>query len=282
MILGWATGGIIFGMMSDRLGRVKTMVVTLIDLLGVHRAVGHRALLGGLRRSTASSSDWASAACSARPRRSWPRACRAQFRAMALGLSPGALGARQHHRLADQPAHSARPHGFLRRAIRAGACSSSSASCPPLLIVPIMFVLKEPEAWLRAKAEAAAGGGRTSTIGSPLELFRDPRWRRNTHHRSGPRRLRDDRPVGHRFLLARADLDRAPRRVAAVVDRVRGSARRSRTSARSSGWSTFTLDRGVPEPPAGLPRRVHPQHGRDRCSCSRRCTRRATPTGCCR
>src|SRR3954462_12460655 len=25
MILGWATGGIIFGMLSDRIGRVKTM-----------------------------------------------------------------------------------------------------------------------------------------------------------------------------------------------------------------------------------------------------------------
>ena len=48
MILGWATGGIIFGMMSDRLGRVKTMVVTLRDLLGVHRAVRPRAVLGGL------------------------------------------------------------------------------------------------------------------------------------------------------------------------------------------------------------------------------------------
>ena len=45
MILGWATGGIIFGMMSDRLGRVKTMVATLLDLLGLHRAVGHRAFL---------------------------------------------------------------------------------------------------------------------------------------------------------------------------------------------------------------------------------------------
>src|SRR5688500_4947427 len=30
MILGWATGGIIFGMMSDRWGRVKTMARTLV------------------------------------------------------------------------------------------------------------------------------------------------------------------------------------------------------------------------------------------------------------
>src|SRR2546421_12375265 len=30
MILGWATGGIIFGVMSDKIGRVKTMVLTLL------------------------------------------------------------------------------------------------------------------------------------------------------------------------------------------------------------------------------------------------------------
>ena len=34
MILGWATGGIIFGMMSDRWGRVKTMVATLVVYSG--------------------------------------------------------------------------------------------------------------------------------------------------------------------------------------------------------------------------------------------------------
>src|SRR6266542_6691792 len=34
MILGWATGGIIFGIMSDKIGRVKTMVATLIVYSG--------------------------------------------------------------------------------------------------------------------------------------------------------------------------------------------------------------------------------------------------------
>ena len=51
---------------------------------------------------------------------------------------------------------------------------------PSLLIVPIIFVLKEPEAWLRAKAGAASSGGVRSSIGSPVELFRHPRWRKNT------------------------------------------------------------------------------------------------------
>src|SRR2546428_5034289 len=30
LMFGWATGGILFGMMSDRLGRVKTMIATLL------------------------------------------------------------------------------------------------------------------------------------------------------------------------------------------------------------------------------------------------------------
>src|SRR6266571_135505 len=34
MMIGWATGGIIFGMMSDRVGRVKTMVITLLVYSG--------------------------------------------------------------------------------------------------------------------------------------------------------------------------------------------------------------------------------------------------------
>jgi MFS family permease len=50
---------------------------------------------------------------------------------------------------------------------------------PSLLIVPIVFVLREPEAWKRAKEEAARGGVKRN-VGSPTELFRSPRWRRNT------------------------------------------------------------------------------------------------------
>jgi MFS family permease len=34
MIFGWATGGIFFGMMSDKIGRVKTMVATLLVYSG--------------------------------------------------------------------------------------------------------------------------------------------------------------------------------------------------------------------------------------------------------
>jgi len=34
MLFGWATGGIIFGMLSDKIGRVRTMVATLLMYSG--------------------------------------------------------------------------------------------------------------------------------------------------------------------------------------------------------------------------------------------------------
>src|SRR6266446_9202784 len=48
---------------------------------------------------------------------------------------------------------------------------------PALLVVPTIFILREPEAWRLAKAEAAAGRGRKT--GSPIDLFREKRWRKN-------------------------------------------------------------------------------------------------------
>jgi MFS family permease len=50
---------------------------------------------------------------------------------------------------------------------------------PSILVVPIVFLLKEPEPWRLAK-EQAARGLTPRNIGSPAELFRSPRWRRNS------------------------------------------------------------------------------------------------------
>jgi MFS family permease len=49
---------------------------------------------------------------------------------------------------------------------------------PALLVVPTILILREPTAWKLAKTEAAAGGGLRT--GSPLDLFRDRRWRKNS------------------------------------------------------------------------------------------------------
>jgi MFS family permease len=51
---------------------------------------------------------------------------------------------------------------------------------PALLIVPILFVLREPKAWREAKERAKAGGhDKGQHIGSIADLFRHPLWRRN-------------------------------------------------------------------------------------------------------
>ena len=72
---------------------------------------------------------------------------------------------------------------------------------PGLLAVPMLLILKEPQAWIKAKAEAATGGS-GKAVGSFADLFRHPRWRRSTLGRHLPGRGRHGRLVGDRVLLA--------------------------------------------------------------------------------
>ena len=178
MILGWATGGIIFGMMSDRLGRVKTMVVTLLIYSGFTGLSGlatswvdftiYRFLVGlGVGGMFGAATTLVAESVPAR------------FRAMALGSlqALSALGNIIGSMVSlmippGAPSFIAQYSGW-RVMFFVGII-------PALLIVPIMFVLREPDSWLRARADAAAGRGTGKSIGSPLELFRHPRWRRNT------------------------------------------------------------------------------------------------------
>jgi len=177
MILGWATGGIIFGMMSDKIGRVKTMVATLLvysvftglsglattwvdfTLYRFLAGIGIGGMFGAATTLVAESVP-------------------AGFRAMALGSlqALSALGNIIGSLLSLQiPPGS---HNFVSD-YAGWRVLFFVGTVPALLVVPIIFVLKEPESWLKAKAEAAAGRGHKN-IGSPTELFRDERWRRNT------------------------------------------------------------------------------------------------------
>ena len=75
---------------------------------------------------------------------------------------------------------------------------------PAILAVPMVLILKEPQAWMKAKAEAATGGS-GKAVGSIADLFRHPRWRRSTLRRHLPGRRRHGGLVGDRVLLAGAD-----------------------------------------------------------------------------
>jgi MFS family permease len=177
MILGWATGGIIFGMMSDKMGRVKTMVATLIVYSGftglsgfatswvdftIYRFLAGIGIGGMFGAATTLVAESVPAA----------------FRAMALGSlqALSALGNIIGSLLSLQipPGSQDLFGGYAgwRVLFFVGIV-------PALLVVPIIFVLKEPDSWLKAKADSVAGIGHKN-VGSPAELFRHPRWRRNT------------------------------------------------------------------------------------------------------
>jgi MFS family permease len=176
MILGWATGGIIFGMMSDKVGRVKTMVLTLLIYSGFTGLSGfahswidftiYRFLVGlGVGGMFGAATTLVA------------ESVPSHFRAVALG-SLQALSATGN---------------ILGSLVSLGIPPGSEnfwgdmagwrvlffiGIVPSLLIVPIVFLLREPEAWRLARAGAATSTDKKA--GSPLELFTNPRWRRNT------------------------------------------------------------------------------------------------------
>lgn len=177
MILGWATGGIIFGMMSDKIGRVKTMVVTLMVYSGFTGLSGlahswtdftaYRFLAGiGIGGMFGAATTLVA------------ESVPGHFRAIALGslqalsATGNIIGSLVSLKVPPGAAGFAGDYAGWRVLFFVGIL-------PAILVVPILFVLREPAPWLQAKADAAAGRGHKN-IGSPIELFRDVRWRRNT------------------------------------------------------------------------------------------------------
>jgi MFS family permease len=176
MILGWATGGIIFGMMSDKWGRVKTMVVTLLiyssftGLSGlatswvdftVYRflvGLGVGGMFGAATTLVAESVP-------------------GNFRSMALGslqalsATGNIIGSLISFWIQPGAVDFLGGYSGWRVLFFVGIL-------PALLVIPIVTVLREPEAWKQAKAVATTI--KSKTVGSPVELFRDSRWRRNT------------------------------------------------------------------------------------------------------
>jgi MFS family permease len=177
MMIGWATGGIIFGTLSDRLGRVKTMVVTLLlysvftGLSGLARSpeefMIYRFIMGlGIGGMFASATTLVA------------ESVPGNFRSLALGtlqaLSSvgnliGSLVSTQ-----IQPGQTDFLFGMSgwRIIFFVGVI-------PALLIVPIVVWLREPDAWKEAKAKSRNADGTTRKIGSISDLFKQPRWRKN-------------------------------------------------------------------------------------------------------
>ena len=174
MMIGWATGGIIFGMMSDRLGRVKTMVATLLIYSGFTGLSGiahslqefmvYRFLVGlGVGGMFGAATTLVAESVPTR------------VRAVALG-SLQALSACGNiigslMSTVIQPGQADYMFGMSGWRIMFVV-----GVLPAILVVPMIFVLREPEQWKASRARAKAG---TEKAGSIPELFRHQEWRRN-------------------------------------------------------------------------------------------------------
>ena len=176
MILGWATGGIFFGMMSDKWGRVKTMVVTLLvysgftGLCGVAHGwadfVVYRFLVGlGVGGMFGAATTLVAESVPGR------------FRSLALGslqalsATGNIIGSLLSLQIKPGTTGFWGDYSGWRVLFFVGIL-------PALLTIPIIFVLREPDSWKRAR-EAARSGEAHKQVGSLKELFSDPRWRRN-------------------------------------------------------------------------------------------------------
>jgi MFS family permease len=179
MIFGWATGGIIFGSLSDKFGRVKTMVLTLMIYSGFTglSAISRNPIdftiyrflvglgIGGMFGAAA-----------ALVAESVPT----RVRSLALG-SLQALSACGNI-LGSVVSLWLPPGGsvsFLGWEMEGWRALFLVGILPSLLVIPIVLFLREPEAWRAAKARVHQPGSQTS-MGTLPDLFRDPHWRHHT------------------------------------------------------------------------------------------------------
>jgi MFS family permease len=176
LMIGWATGGIIFGLLSDRCGRVKTMVATLL-------AFSVFSGLSGFARSGAEFLIYRFifglgvggmfGAATTLVAESVPR----RFRTLALGSLQAfsACG----NMLASALSLKITPGAESYWGHYSGWQVLSFVSIfPALMAIPMVLILKEPEAWKRAKALASESKGARS-VGSLGDLFVHPRWRKH-------------------------------------------------------------------------------------------------------
>ncbi len=174
-VLGWATGGLIFGVLGDRIGRAKTMMLTIVIY----------SLCTGL--SALSKGFWDFA-----------------FYRFITGLGVGGEFAVGVSLVAEVMPDRARPHalGLLQALSAVGNVSAALVemglsswersgsmpdawakwrimfvigAVPALLALVVRWKLKEPERWQQMKA----AGTQSRDVGSYRALFGSPRWRRN-------------------------------------------------------------------------------------------------------
>ncbi|MBU6402494.1 MAG: MFS transporter, partial [Verrucomicrobia bacterium] len=172
-IVGWATGGLIFGTLGDRWGRAKTMALTILvyavctGLSGLARGWGFFALFRFLTGAGVGGEFAVGAALVAEvmPDRARPHALGLLQALSAFGniLAAVSLG------VVVPGAHL----GWGWRGLY------YLGAFPALVAVVVFWRLNEPEKWVATKA-AATQAQAVDQLGRIRDLFNQPRWRRNT------------------------------------------------------------------------------------------------------
>jgi MFS family permease len=167
-LLGWAAGGFLFGVIGDRLGRTRTMMLTILTysaFTGLNALVQTPWQYAVCRFLTAAGVGGEFAAGTALVAEVWPE----RSRPMALGFLQ-ALSA----------------FGNMTAAVITLLLSAQSwrwvfviGAVPALLVAWIRASIKEPQRWEQAK-EAAKEGGLGKELGSIKALFSTKTLTRNT------------------------------------------------------------------------------------------------------
>jgi MFS family permease len=180
-MVGWALGGIFFGVLGDKIGRARTMIMTVLCYSaftglsafssGVWDFASYRFLTGlGVGGQFAVGVSLVAEVMSDRTR---PYALGMLQALSALGNMLAALCGIGLGMLEES--------GAIGSAWRAMFLIGLA---PALLAIPIFLRLKEPEKWKAAvreeEQELATDPKHAHKLGSMAELFGDPRWRRNT------------------------------------------------------------------------------------------------------
>ncbi len=176
-LIGWAVGGLVFGSLGDRLGRMRTMIITILiyavftGLSGLTHSVF---TFGVFRFLTALGvgGEWAAGA--AIVAETFP----ARSRGRALGLLQ-ALSAIGNMLAGVVTLVVPVVLGQLALGGENWRWGFAVGALPAVLVVWIRKSVKEPEKWSMAR-EDAANKNTLSEVGSIAQLFKDPQLRRNT------------------------------------------------------------------------------------------------------
>jgi len=169
-MIGWATGGVVFGVLGDRIGRARTMMITILSYtiftgvsvfsknvldFNIYRFLCGLGVGGQFGIGVALVAEVV-------PARARPYALGLVQAASAIGnMMAAGVGI-----LLGQLEMTGSITGAWRWEFLAGAIPA------PLALV-VFKKLKEPDQWLKARSEE-------KKLGSYGELLGDPRWRRNS------------------------------------------------------------------------------------------------------